>query len=264
MPVVVLDQQHGRVGREHRSQLAGAGRAHHRAGRVLRPVGDHQRPRPLGQRLLHPLGQRSVVVDPDRDGAQPERRDQVEQTAPAGVLDRDRVTGTQMRGQHPLDRVERAGGDGDRPGRHPVRVEGGPGEFGDLGDDVRRAVQRGALRRAGRGRRERRAERGQQRGVGVAARQIARPGGIDADPLAGRTGGARAHPAPPAPRRFDHAPFAQHAIGGRDRIGIHAQPLRQLPQGRQQLARWQLAGADRALHTGRDLGCASADDRIFS
>ncbi|CDR15555.1 predicted protein [Streptomyces iranensis] len=30
------------------------------------------------------------------------------------------------------------------------------------------------------------------------------------------------------------------------------------------MTRRQLTGADRALHTGRDLGCATTYDRIFS
>ncbi len=247
--VVVLDEQRLRMAGEDGTKFAGALRADRRARRVLRTGGDHDRPRALPQRAVRLAGQRALVVEGDRDGAQAEGRDQVEQAAPAGVLHRHRVAGLQMRAEYALDGVERSGGDGDGAVGHAVRVEGGAGQPLQLRVDAGGPVQRGRRDGARGGSGQRLAERRQQGGVGVARRDV--PDALrrfHAYEVARRAGGPGADPAPAPPGRLDHSPVAQSAVGGRDRIGIDPQFGRQLPYRRQRFARGQLSGAHRPFH----------------
>lgn len=106
MPVVVLDQQDPTVSGEDRPQFGRAPGTDRRSGRILRPVGDDDRPRTRPERRVEGVRQRAVVVDLDGDRAHAERRNEIQQATPAGILDRDRVTGPEVRDQHPFDRVQ--------------------------------------------------------------------------------------------------------------------------------------------------------------
>ena len=117
--VVVLDEQDLGVFEENGAQGTRARGGHRGARGVLRPVGDDQCARPGLQGTPYVVGQRTLVVDAHRDRAQPERRDEVEQAAPAGILHGDGVAGFEVGRQHPLDGVEGAGGDGDGPAGTP-------------------------------------------------------------------------------------------------------------------------------------------------
>lgn len=86
MAVVVLDEQDVRALGEERAKRRGTLAADGRARGVLRPVGDHDRPRALLDDACQLLGQRPLVVDTDRCGAQSESRNEVQQAAPPGIL----------------------------------------------------------------------------------------------------------------------------------------------------------------------------------
>ena len=176
MPVVVLDEQGLRVLGQHGTQGTRARGAHRGPGRVLRAVGDDQGPRPALQRRSHVVGQRPLLVDTDRNRPQPERRDQIEHTAPARILVGDGVTGPEVHGQHALDGVERARGDHDRPVRHSVRVQVRTCEARQLRLHGGLSVEHRLPVRVGRGRREGVGERGQQGRIRIAVGQIPYPG----------------------------------------------------------------------------------------
>ena len=162
-----------------------ARRARARAALTAAPVGFCARSvtirarAPAASARSHLVGQRPVVVDADGTGRSPSGRDQVEQAAPARVLDGDGVARLEVGGKHPLDGVEGARGDGERPVGHAVRVESRPGRAGPAPGPRRRPRR---ARAPGRPRSAAAATRPasgrQQRRVGVAVGDVphARPG----------------------------------------------------------------------------------------
>ncbi|MGX1310791.1 hypothetical protein RKD24_000910 [Streptomyces calvus] len=254
-----------RVSGEHRAQGPRAGGAQRGTGRVLRAVGDDQCPRAALQRGAHAVGERALVVDADGDGAQAERRDQVEQASPPGVLHRDRVPRFQVRHEHPLHGVQRARGHGEGPGRDAVGVQSGAGQALQRGLDGRVPVEhRLPVALSGR-RREGSGQRGQQRRVRVALGQVhhtRRDLHTDEVPRGGGRFGP--HAAAAAARGLDDPAFAQGPVRGRDGVRVHSEPVRQLPHGWQQFTRPQLAFRHRSLHTRGNLRCAPPTDRILS
>ncbi len=262
--VVVLDEQGLRALPEHGTQGTRACGTHHGTGRVLRPVRDDQRPRPGRQRLPHVLDGRPLVVDAHGDHPQPERRHEVQQAAPPGILDGDGVTGLEVYGQEALDAVQRTGGDDNGPVRHTVGVEIRPCDARQLRLDGGVSVEHRGPVALLTGRRERRRQRGQQRRIGVAVRHVPHTGRHHhPDVLAPRGGRVGAHPAAAPTVGLDDPALTQRAVGGGDGIGIHPEPLRQLPHGRQQLTGFQLPGAHRAFDARGNLCCAPASDRIL-
>ena len=214
---------------------------------------------PAARAPAHVVRQRPLVVHAHRGRAQPERRDQVEQAAPARVLDGDGVARLEVGREHALDGVERAGGDGERarPGT-PSASKRRAREARQLRVHGRLPVQdRLPVALLARPPRTPRPAGAAARGRGCRsprpAPRPARPPGCSSR-AGGR--GLRPHPAAPAPGGLDDPPLAQGAVGGRDRVGIHPQLDRQLPHRRQQLTRLQLAGAHRALDARRNLRCA--------
>ncbi len=207
---------------QHGTQGTRAGGAHHGARRVLRPPGDDEGPGPGGEGRADVLGQRPLVVDANRDRPQAEGGDEVEQAAPARVLDGDRVPGSQMGGEHPFDRVERSGGHDHGSVRHTVRVQfraGDPGQF-----RLHRVlpVEHGGTVGPAGGRRERLTQGGQERGVGVAVGEVAHPfRDLDPDVLPGSGRRLRPDPAAAPPVGLDDPAFPQGAVGGRDGVRIH-------------------------------------------
>ncbi len=265
MAVVVLDEQGPGVLAQHGPQGTRACRAHRRTRRVLRAVRDDQGAGPGREDPAHVLGQRPLVVDPDGDRAQAEGGHQVEEAAPARILDGDGVPGLEMGGEDPLHRVQRAGRHRHGPVRHSVGVQSGAGDAGQFRIDGRLPVQHrfavALLRRRG----EHRPQGGQQGRVRVAVGQVAHPlGHLDADELPPGGGRPRSHPAAPPPGRLDDAPFAQGAVGGGDGVRIHSELLRQLPHRRQRLPRFQFSRAHRALDARGNLRCAPSRDPILS
>ena len=111
--VVVLDHQDVRMCRQHVAQRGRPGRGHRRTGRIVRPGRDHHGPGPGRQSTAQAGDRRPLVVDRHRYRDQAERGDQIERRGPARILDRDPVTGAQMRAEHPLDPVQRTTGDAD-------------------------------------------------------------------------------------------------------------------------------------------------------
>ncbi|RPK65895.1 hypothetical protein EES44_12835 [Streptomyces sp. ADI96-15] len=265
MAVVVLDEQHLGVGGEHLAQLPGARLGDGRAGRVLGPAGEHHGARAFRQRPPDLPGQRPLVVDGDRQRPQPERRDEVEEAPPARVLDREGVTGPQVSGEDTLDGVEGAGGRGERARGDAVGREGGAREPGELGVQRLLSVEdrpgvggSGGLGEGGR-------EGGQQPRVGVAGRQVASTGRhLDPDLVArrGDRPGPDAAAAPPG--RLDHPALPQQAVGGRDGVRVDPQPVGQLPQRRQGVARRERAGGDAPFHAGGNLCGTPPGDPILS
>ncbi|CAL9320306.1 hypothetical protein SUDANB182_06087 [Streptomyces sp. SudanB182_2057] len=228
--VVVLDEHGARVLAQHRAQGTRARGGHRGAGRVLRPVGDDQRAGPGLQCAAQVVRARSVVVHADRGRVQAERGDEVQEAAPAGVLDGDRVTGPEVGGEDAFDGVEGAGGHGQRARGDAVGVEFCAGEPGEVRVHGVVAVADGPPVALSGRRREGRGQAGQQGRVGVARGQVAPAGGhLDAQFLPAGGGRLGADPAAPAAGRLDHPAFAQDAIGGGDRVRVHPQPGRQLP-----------------------------------
>ncbi len=265
MPVVVLDEQHAPVPGEDRPQFSRTPGPDRGSGRILSPVGDDGRARTRPERGVERVRQGPVVVDGNRDRAHAQCRDQIQQTAPARILDRDRVTRSEMGDQHSFDSVQRPRGGDHRPGRNTVRVEPGARQRGELRVDGRLRVhpRRACVRLGDHG--EGVPQRGQQRGVGVTLPQVPHTRrGLHPHRPAGGARRPRPDPAASAPGRLDHAPLSQRAVGGRHRIGIHLQPTRQLPHGRQHLSGRQLTRTDRPLHTGGNLRCTPPTDPILS
>ncbi len=141
--VVVVDDEDLRVAGKDGAQVLGAGGRDRGAGGVLAAVGDDQRPRALPKRPLHVVRQGAVVVDADRDRPQSEGGDEIEEAAPARVLHRHRVAGSQVGKERALHGVERSGGQPDRPVGDAVGVEGGAGQAAELVIDRGVAVQHG-------------------------------------------------------------------------------------------------------------------------
>ncbi len=110
---------------QHRAQLGGAGLGERGAGGVLGPYGDHRCAGAPRQGCGQRGGQRALVVQPDGHGGHPEGGQQVEQAAPARVLDGDLVAGAQLGGEDALDGVQRAGADRECALGGAVRAEVG-------------------------------------------------------------------------------------------------------------------------------------------
>ncbi|CAM5460151.1 hypothetical protein SALBM311S_02943 [Streptomyces alboniger] len=167
--------------------------------------------------------------------------------------------------QHSLDRVERAGEDGEGAVRHTVGVQAGACELrqprfdGDASVEDRLPVPLRA------GRRERLRQGRQQRRVRVAVGHVPHARrGVHPDVLTPGRGRTGSHPAASAPGGLDDSAFAQDAVGGRDGVRIHPQLRRQLPHGRQKLTRLQLSVPHRTLDARRNIRRTSTFDPIFS
>ncbi len=234
VPVVVLDQQHARVPGQHAAQLGRAGRGEGGAGRVLGAAGDDHRTGARRQRGGERAGQRTLVVQPDGDGFEPEGGQQVEHAAPARVLDGDPVTRAQLGDQDAFDGVERAGGDRERALGHAVGAVGLACQGEQAGVGGRLPVQDGAVVGGGRGDGHGRGQRGQQCGVGVAVGEVPGAGGDGQPDLVARgQRGAGADPAALAAGRLDHPAVAEQAVGSGDGVGVDAELLGELAQRRQ-------------------------------
>ncbi|AOW85915.1 hypothetical protein BC342_04555 [Streptomyces olivaceus] len=263
--VVVLDEQGRGVVPQHRPQGTRAGGAQRRARRVLRPVRDDQGTGAGLQDPAHVAGERPLVVDADGDRAQAQRGDEVEEAAPARVLDGDGVAGLEVGRQYPFHGVQRSRRDGHGSVRHPVGVEFGPRDAREAGVHGRVPVEHGVPVALLGGGGEDRAQGGQQSRVGVAVGDVAHSlGHLHPDVLAPRGGRFGAHAAAPAPGGLDDPALTQGAVGGGDGVRIDAEPLGQLPHGRERLPRLQLSRPHRALDARGNLRCAPPCDPILS
>ncbi len=265
VPVVVLDQQHPGVPGQDGLQRLGPAGGERRAGRVLRPAGDHHRPDALGQGRRERVRQRALVVQPDGHLPQPHRGQQVEQAAPARVLDGHRVAGAQPGDEDALDGVERAGGDDDRAAGQAVGLEGGAGEREQGGVDGRVPVQDGFGAGGLGGGREGRGEVGQQCRVGVAAGEV--PGvrrDGDADLVARGERGPGEDPAALAAGGLDHTAVAQQAVGRGDGVGVDAEFGGEVAQRGQRGSGGEQSAAHALFDVRRDFAGASPFQRIVS
>ena len=141
----------------------------HGAGRVLRARGDHDRRGAGAQRLLRAPRAPSRARRGDGLQAQPVGAQQVVQGRVAGVLDGHAVARAQVRRQRELDPVERAADDAQLAVRQAA-AELLARELAELGQHRRLAVEVDGEAAA----RERGGDVGKQRGVGVAAGEVAR------------------------------------------------------------------------------------------
>ncbi len=260
--VVVLDQE--QAGRpQQRAQLDRAFRADRGPGRVLRPWRHDQGARPAPYRGAQRVRQRAGLVDRDRQGAQPERGDEVEQVRVPGVLDRDGVAGAQVGLEHPFDRVQGSRGDGEVAGRHALGRERLPAALGQSGRYHRHAVPLRPLVRP-RGRGQRGPQVGQQVGGRVAVGQVACVRGHDAPGFgARRHGRPGADPGAAPPVGRDDPPVAQRPVRGGRRVGSHPELGGQVTNGWQQGVGRQLAAGDGALDRLGDLLGRASLERIL-
>ena len=173
--VVVLEHQQLPVRAELPPQRRGPPAGDHRAGGILRAGGHDQAGDARAQRRPQPLLRGSLVVHGHRHRGEPERRHQVQQVGPAGVLDRDLVARPQVGDECPLEPVERPAGHREPSGRDAVGGEPLAGQLQQLGQRSTAGV---ADRRHARGDPDqvRRVVR-QQVGVGAAAGQVEGAGG---------------------------------------------------------------------------------------
>ena len=244
--VVVLDDEDLGMLREYFPQVALSLGVQSRARRVLAArCSDDCLGSPL-ERDLERVGVEAALVDRRRLGLEPERPDQVRDPRPAGVLDDNSIAGPKLRLQNSLDRVERAADDCD------VAVDAVGGEVGlrqldELREPDRTAVELVLGIDAG----ERRAERWQQRRVGVAAGEVAR---------AGRKRRSADHPqrrldrddGPAAAIGADEAAVLERPVGGGDRRRAHLELGRQVANRRQTVGRRESVPRDRRLDARGD------------
>ena len=266
VPVVVLDQQHSGVAGQHRPQLPRPRRAHRGAGRILRPVGDHERPGPgAAARARTSSGSgpsSSTRIGTGRSPSAGTRSSRLPQpgssTATASPGLRWAASTRSIASSDP--EVTATGPAGTPSASRAARAE--PRELrvhrASPYSPGRCAYARAAAASAS-------SSGGQQRRVRVALRQIPYAGRrLDPERAARRTGGARAHPAAPRPAvsitpRSRRVRYAAATV-----LGLTPSSRRQLPHGRQQLPRRELARAHRPLHTRGNLRCTSPDDPILS
>ena len=191
----------------------GARGVERRAARVVPARREHDGPRAgRGQRV----GDHPALVDGDRHEPQAERAREVEHAGPAGILDRDRVAGGEVRRENALDPVERAVDGADPRGGHAVGRERRDRHLRELGQHRLGAVQplRGVdLAQSG-------GEVGQQRRIGAAGREVARAGRHLGD-VERPTAPAAARPPAAAARARDHH-ASPPQVGHRGRHGGRA------------------------------------------
>ena len=138
-----------------------------------------------------------------------------------------------MRGERPLDTIKRATGHREIVRRDGIRSQEFTCELGQLGRIAEFPYSTGAARR-----RELRRGDGQQRRVGVAGRQVSGTlGYVEPEQRPGRNRRPVAHPGSAPPRSFDRPTIAQQAVGRGDGVGIHPEFGRDVPDGRQSVAR---------------------------
>ena len=215
----------------------------------MRAGGDDERPRPATQRPRHIGDQRPVVVDPDRLSRKSQRRKEIQQVRPAGILDDHPVAGAQVRAERPLDAVQRPAGHREMFGGNTVGGQRCAGVIDQFGRHRRLPVQQ---RCAGDGLREAGVRDGQQRRVRVAGRQIARPRGhVEPEQRPGCGCRPVPHPGAAPPGGFDGAAIAQQAVGRGDGVGVHPEPAGQFADRWQRVAGRQRAPGDRLFDVGR-------------
>ena len=256
--VVVLDDERRGMPPEDGTKLACAAGVERGARRVLRARRQDERLHAGAERPPERVGTWARVVDRDRLGDEAERGDEVEHGDVARILERDAVTGPELRLKDALDPVERAADDRERTGREAVRVELAAGDLEKLRAIRRLAVQAGTPPHAG----ERARERRQQRRVGVAEREVAqvrRCGRHRTDRQ--RRPGAHARAAPPL---CVHEPaHAEGAVGGGHGGRAHAERAREIADRRQGGAGGETSLADRRFHARDDPSCTTCADSIL-
>ena len=248
--VVVLENGDVRIGAQQRAKFAGAGFTDRRAGRILGTGGQDDGSRPAGERTLERGRDEALVVDRDRGRRPAGRGDEVEQRRPARVLHGDPIAWPETRAQHPLDRVQRAEGGGDRAGPHPIAGESGPGRVGERRQARKRSVEGLLVGPPA----QHRPEIRQERGIGVSRRAVRHPG-RKSGRVRGTPGDRRPLPDPRSPASVGQrdAARAQKAVGGGNRAGTHACRLRELAY------RWKmLAGNEEPVADARLDGLASS------
>ena len=156
------------------SELAGARVVERGTERVLGPRGDQHGTRAGVDLLRECLRDQPAVVDRHGDFRQAQRGQEVADRGIGGILDQHAIARAQVRVQHALDPVERAGDDGDRPGWHAIGFERGRREVEQLGVVGVQTADRQLAVEVDPG--QRRANRGQQRLVGKAQAEIAAGG----------------------------------------------------------------------------------------
>ena len=252
--VVVLDDQHVGVVREHRPKLRSAFLGEARAGGVVRARRADHRPDAVGQRGPQPLDGHALGVHRHRHRAVAALTDGVQRREEAGVFEGDGVVALQRLGQQSLDRVARAAGHGDagstvgQPLGHPFAC---PRLQPRVDDGF--AVQHGTTRpREGRG------GVGDERRVGVAGADVAQhgPGRIPLLRHGSETCDAGAAP----PARDDESGLGEQAVGGDDGVAVHAEIGGEGAHGGECIARPQLSALDALPQVRGDLGCRAPGD----
>ncbi len=198
---------------EHRAQLARPGRVERRTRRVLPSWRHDRRDGAPSQRARQRGGEHAALVDRDGLEAQALGAQQVEQGRVTGVLDRDAVSGAQLRLQHPLDAVQRAADDADLLAGDPVGPQLGAREVdqrGELGRLARRVASAGRIAPA------RRRGRGAAPGRGCPTRGRGRPAGTGIGRGTRRDGGPLADAGAAARLGDDHSSPAQLGQARRD------------------------------------------------
>jgi hypothetical protein len=252
--VVVFDEQRAGEALEHGAQLQRAGCVESCAERVLPAGGDDGGERAAPEGAIELDGEHAAVIDGDRLQREAVGAQEVVEGGVAGVLDGDAVAGAQVREQDALDRVEGAAGDAQVLAGDAVGAELLAGERHEPAERLRLAVEVDGQLATG----ERGAEVGQQRGVGVAEREVAGAGrhGQRRAREPDRRAGADAGAAPglaeddPAPAQLGESSGdgdgAQPHLGGEAPDGWQA-----LPGDERAAGDSRLDGADELRRTGR-------------
>jgi hypothetical protein len=240
------------------AELLDAGRGGHRPGWVLGPQRGHERPAAGGQSGRQPVGQRAVVVHRHGLGPQAEGPDQVEGGREPRVVHGHPVARAQAGLEDALDPVEGPADHGQPGHRHPVGLQLGSCQGGQLGQDRVLAVQVVAAVDLGQGR----AERWQQRRVGAAVGEVADARREQGRRPANGQGRPVGDGCPPAAPGRDHASGPQPPVGGGHRGRADPEPQAQLADGGEPVARAEPGLADGALDTVGDLGRGRPGDEV--
>ncbi len=224
-----------------------------RAGRILTTRRRDHRLRAAPERPFERVGHETALIHPRRHGLQPERKQQVGDPRPARVLDDDAVAGPELRLQHSLDAVERTADDGD-VALDPVRCEVGLRQTDQLRQPDRPTVELVLRIEPG----QRRAERRQERGVGVTAGEVARVRRQrrPADHPQRRLGG---DDRPAAPIRAHEAALLERAVSGGHRRRAHSQLVGQFANGGKARGRRQAVVGNRGFDLPGDRRGAGAE-----